>query len=132
MVRAGLLDTSVIIDWHDPAVQAALPDQTMLSTISLAELAIAPLRARDPREQARRQARLQQIEEAFDPLDFDRPAARSYGAIVAAVTIAGRSHRTRTADLLIAAVAHSRKLPLYTRNAGDLRGLDGLVDVRPI
>jgi predicted nucleic acid-binding protein len=31
--------------------------------------------------------------------------------------------------LLIAATARSRELPLYTRNPGDLAGLDGLLEV---
>jgi predicted nucleic acid-binding protein len=32
-------------------------------------------------------------------------------------------------DLMIAAIASSRDLPLYTRNADDFRGLDDLVEV---
>jgi predicted nucleic acid-binding protein len=38
----------------------------------------------------------------------------------------------RAIDLLIAATALSNELPLYTRNAEDLRFLDGLIDVIPI
>lgn len=129
MTSTGLLDTSVVIDWADPVVQAGIPDESALSTISLAELAAGPLLATDGAEQARRQARLQQVEELFDPLDFDRAAARSFGAVAAAVTAAGRSHRPRVADLLIAAVAHARGLPLYTRNPGDFAGLEELITV---
>jgi len=35
----------------------------------------------------------------------------------------------RAVDLMIAAVACSVELPLYTRNPGDFAALDGLVDV---
>ena len=115
-VANGLVDTSVVVDWDDPAVPSELPDGVAISTISMAELAAGPHLAREPMEKARRQARLQQVESLFDALEFDASAARSYGQVVAAVALAGRSHRSRVADLLIAAVARSNKLALYTRN----------------
>ena len=57
----GLADTSVVIDWDDAVVQAALPDEISVSTVTLAELAAGPHLARDPLERARRQARLQEV-----------------------------------------------------------------------
>ena len=128
----GLLDTSVVIDWGEPVVAAALPDQAAVSAITLAELAAGPHLARDPLERARRQARLQQVESLFDPIAFDADAARSFGLVVAAVATAGRSHRSRVADLLIAAVAHANDLPLYTRNPNDFVGVEALVQVEAI
>jgi hypothetical protein len=35
-VTSGLLDTSVLIDWYDPLVVAALPDEMAISTITAA------------------------------------------------------------------------------------------------
>ena len=128
----GLVDTSVVIDWDDPAVVEALPDVVAISTITMAELAAGPHLAGDPLERARRQARLQQVESLFEPLDFDLAAARSFGQTVAALTVAGRSHRSRVADLLIVAVAHANKLPLYTRNPQDFMGLSPLITVEAI
>jgi predicted nucleic acid-binding protein len=128
-VSEGLVDTSVVIDWDHPAVLAALPDVVAISTISLAELAAGPHLARNPLEKAKRQARLQQVESLFDPLGFDVVAARSYGQVVAAVAAVGRTHRSRVADLLITAVAHANRLPLYTRNAQDFVGLDALLTI---
>lgn len=128
-MSAGLADTSIIIDWDDPAVIASLPDEVAVSTITLAELGAGPHLAQDASERARRQARLQQTEAVFDPLDFDHAAARSYGQIVAAVIGAGQSHRSRIADLLIAAVAHANGLTLYTRNPRDFTALSGLIAV---
>ena len=125
----GLIDTSVLIEWDDPAVAAALPDMVAISAITMAELAAGPHLAREPLEKASRQARLQQVESLFDALDLDSAAARSYGQVVAAVVAAGRSHRSRIADLLIAAVAHSNRLALYTRNPQDFVGLDTLITV---
>ena len=126
---SGLLDTSVVIDWDDPTVVSALPDEVAVSAITLAELAAGPHLATSGSEIARRQARLQQVEATFEPLPFDANAARSYGQIVAAVAETGRSHRRRSADLLIAATAHANGLALYTRNPGDFSGLSDLVHV---
>ncbi len=128
-MAAGLMDTSVVVDWDDPGVVEALSDDVAICTITMAELAAGPHLAADSTERARRQARLQQAESLFDPIDFDRAAARSYGQVVNAVALCGRSHRRRVADLLIAAVAHSRGLELYTRNSDDFSGLDALLTV---
>jgi hypothetical protein len=125
----GLLDTSVVIDWDDPTVAAALPEEVAVCAITLAELAAGPHLAISGPEGARRQARLQQVEATFEPLPFDATAARSFGQIVVAVTEAGRSHRRRFADLLIAATAHANGLTLYTRNPDDFAGLSDLVHI---
>jgi len=128
-VTSGLLDTSVVVDWHDPVVVAALPDEMAISVITLAELAAGPYLAKTPAETARRQARLQEVEATLEPLGFDGAAARSYGLVVAAVVRHGRKPRSRLADLLIAATAHANGLDLYTRNGDDFQGLGDLVHV---
>ena len=128
-MSVGLLDTSVIIDWDDPAVSTALPDEAAISAVTLAELTAGPHLASRSDERARRQARLQQVEATFDAIAFDAAAARSYGQVVAAVVEIGRSHRRRIADLLIAATAHANGLPLYTRNPDDFDGLEKLVNI---
>ena len=121
-MTTGLLDTSVVIDWDDPSVQRALPEEIAVSAVTLAELAAGPILASTVTVQSIRQARLQQI-------PFDAAAARSFGQIVAAVASTGRTHRSRMADLLIAAIAHANGLELYTRNPGDFVGLEELIHV---
>lgn len=128
-MATGLLDTSVVIDWHDPAVIAALPDQMAISAITAAELAAGPHLATTPSEAARRQARLQEVEAKLEPLAFDDAAVRSYGLVVAAVGREGRRPRSRFADLLIAATAHANGLDLFTRNGDDFLCLAELVEV---
>jgi predicted nucleic acid-binding protein len=128
-MSAGLIDTSVVIDWDDRDVAAALPDSAVVSAITLAELTAGPRLASTSAESARRQARLQQVEATFDPIAFDVSAARSYGQVVAAVADSGHSHRSRLADLLIAATAHANGLALYTRNPGDFIGLESLIEI---
>lgn len=101
-----------------------------MTAISMAELAAGPHATSDPLERARRQDRLQRAEAAFDPLPFDNEAARAYGRIYSAIVAGGRRARgPRAVDLLIAAIACARELPLFTRNPDDVRGLEGIVDV---
>lgn len=128
-MTSGLLDTSVVVDWHDPIVVAALPDQLAISAITAAELAAGPHLAATAAEAAKRQARLQEVEAKLEPLRFDATAVRSYGLVVAAVVREGRKPRSRFADLLIAATAHANGLDLYTRNDSDFAGLEDLVHV---
>lgn len=97
--------------------------------MTLAELAAGPHAADDDAERARRQDRLQWAAMTWDPLPFDAEAARAYGRVYAATRMAARSSRTRLADLLIAATATANDLDLYTRNAADLVGLDGIVRI---
>ena len=128
-MSAGLLDTSVVIEWDAPEVAAALPDEAAICAVTLAELTAGPHVASSADERARRQARVQQVEATFEAIDFDAAAARSYGQVVAAVVGIRRSHRSRIADLLIAATAHSNGLPLYTRNPDDFDGLGEVIEI---
>jgi predicted nucleic acid-binding protein len=123
----GLLDTSVLIDFH---AASSLPDQSSISTLSLAELAAGPHAVRALAERARRQQRIQWAESSFEALPFDESCARAYGSVYAAVVAAGRKPRgPRMLDLLIAATAVAHAIPLYTRNPRDLAGLDSLLEV---
>lgn len=127
---AGLLDSSTLIDLVelDPD---SLPTEPAICTITLAELSVGPLVARSPRERAARQALLQQAEADFEPLPFDAGAARAFGSVAASLRQAGRKLATRAFDALLAAVAVSQDLPLYTANPSDFIHIDGL-DVRTV
>lgn len=124
----GLLDTSVVIDL-DVVPEEALPQETVIGAITLAELSAGLHTTEDVGERAGRAARLQRAEAAWDPLPFDANAARQYGHLVALVLAAGRSHRPRRLDLMIAATAAEAGLPLYTRNPEDFKGLSAAVRV---
>lgn len=128
-VARGLIDTSVVIDL-DQLDPGSLPEQLAVSALTMAELAAGPHAAGDAAERARRQDRLQRAEATFHSLPFDTAAARAYGLIYAAIAATGRKVRgPRAVDLLIAATALAARLPLYTRNAEDFRGIEHLVDV---
>jgi predicted nucleic acid-binding protein len=128
-LERAVLDTSVVIDARSLPVDA-LPRESAISALTLAELAAAPGMTSDPAERARRQELVQRVEATFNPLPFDVLAARSYGRVASAVAAAGRRARgARAVDLLIAATAVAHGLPLLTRNPSDFVGLDDLLDV---
>ena len=130
-VSRGLLDTSVVID-HDVIDGALLPDETAISAVTLAELAAGPHATGDEAERGRRQDRLHWTASHWDPMPFDAEAARAYGRMYAALRARGRTGRRRITDLLIAATALARGLPLYTRNAADFTGLELLVVIKSV
>ncbi|HVO55763.1 MAG TPA: type II toxin-antitoxin system VapC family toxin [Solirubrobacterales bacterium] len=122
----GILDTSTLLllgRIDDPAL---LPDEPAITSVTLAELAVGPLVARDPAERARRQAHLQQAEADFVPLPFDAAAARAFAGVAVSLRGAGRKVAARTYDAMIAATAISAGLPLYTCNPRDFEGIEGL------
>jgi predicted nucleic acid-binding protein len=124
----GVLDTSVVID-HDLIDAGLLPDESAITTITLAELAAGPHATESKDERARRQDRLQWATATWDPLPFDADSARMYGRMFAAARAAGQSSRARLADLLIASTAAANGLSLYTRNASDFSALKRIVRV---
>lgn len=127
--RRGILDTSVVID-IERIEHSRLPDEPLITAITLAELAAGPQATADATERARRQDRLQRAEAAFAPLPFGDGAARAYGRVYARVAAAGRKPRgPRALDLLIAAIALDAQLPLYTRNPGDVEALVELIEI---
>jgi hypothetical protein len=127
----GILDTSTVIAMRDIADPSALPPEPLITTVTLAELSAGPLAARDERERAARQAHLQEAEADFDPLPFDRASARAFGQIAASLRRSGRKTTARAYDALIAATAMAHQLPVYTCNAADFQGIDGL-EVVPV
>jgi predicted nucleic acid-binding protein len=124
----GLLDTSVVID-HDVIDPSLLPDESAIAAVTLAELAAGPHATEDKDERARRQDRLQWATATWDPLPFDAEAARVYGRMFAAARTAGKSSRSRVADLLIACTAAANSLPVFTRNPSDFDALEAIITI---
>lgn len=125
----GLLDTSVVIGLAAIPPEH-IPSETYLSAITLAELVQGVHMTADAAERGRRLERVQWAEKSFRrPLPFDENAARLYGTLIGLVVSAGRNPRPRRIDLMIAATAASNDLPLYTRNAKDLAGIESRLRV---
>ena len=127
MIGRGLLDTSTLLLL--PRLDRArtdLPEQPVISTITLAELAVGPLVASDLAERAVRLAEVQQAETDFEPIPFDAAAARAFGTVAADLRTAERTSRARSLDAMIAAVALANDLTLFTCNPSDFAGIGGL------
>lgn len=125
----GLLDTSTVILLPRLFDASVLPEEPLISTITLAELSVGPLVAATDEERSARQAHVQQAEADFVPLPFDIAAARAFGRVAASLRRAGRKTQARTYDAMIAAVAISNGLPVYTCNPQDFLGIDDLTVV---
>lgn len=129
--QQGLLDTSAFLRLHE-LTEVDLPVEVMISTVTLAELSVGPLVARDEQERAARLAQVQRAEADYgEPLPFDAAAARAFAQVAADIRRSGRKPQARAFDALIAATAKAAQLPLYTFNARDLAGVSG-VEVVPL
>ena len=126
-----MLDTSTVILLGRLANPAGLPDESVVSVITLAELSVGPHVARTARERVARQAHLQQAEADFETIPFDAAAARAFGRVAASLRAGGRKPAARAYDALIAATAIANRLPLYTCNPDDFAAIDELT-VHPV
>ena len=126
-----MLDTSTVILLGRLANPAGLPDESVVSVITLAELSVGPHVARTARERVARQAHLQQAEADFETIPFDAAAARAFGRVAASLRAGGRKPGARAYDALIAATAIANSLPLYTCNPDDFAAIDELT-VHPV
>ena len=124
----GLLDTSVVIANE----VTELPNEAAISAATIAELHFGVHLAATDEQRHLRVRRLAEIEARFDPLPIDAAVARSYGMLAHVVVTAGRQPRRRVMDLLIAATAHAHRITLYTRDPGDLAGLEDAITWRVV
>lgn len=127
----GVLDTSTVIMLPRLADASLLPEEPLITAVTLAELSVGPLVATSDTERAARQAHVQQAEADFDPLPFDAHAARAFGRVAASLRRAGRKTHARAYDAMIAATAIANALPVYTCNPDDFVGIDDL-EVVPV
>jgi tRNA(fMet)-specific endonuclease VapC len=122
----GILDTSTLILLGRLGDASALPAEPMITAVTLAELTVGPLVAREHDERARRQAHLQQAESDFVAIPFDTDAARAFGSVATSLRSSGRKVSARAYDAMIAAIAIANDLPVYTCNPADFEGIDRL------
>ncbi|WP_062993687.1 type II toxin-antitoxin system VapC family toxin [Nocardia anaemiae] len=125
---SGVLDTCAYLDLDvlDPDVLPKIPE---ITAITLAELSQGVAMAKDAATRSVRSEQLGAAIVEFDPLPFDEDAATRYGTLVALTMAAKGDPKPRRMDLLIAAIASARGLPLYTRNAKDFRGLESMLEI---
>jgi tRNA(fMet)-specific endonuclease VapC len=130
VTERGILDTSAVILLGRLHAND-LPEEPVITAVTLAELSVGPLVATTRKERAARQGVLQQAEADFQPLPFDADAARAFGRVAASLRASGRKLQARSYDAMIAATAIANELPLYTVNPEDFSGIEG-VDLHSI
>jgi len=128
-VNKAIIDTSVLLMPPGRLVEAiAEYDEVAISVATVGEVEHGLLSAGvDWESRFRRDLAYRRLMGLFDVLPFDGVAAREYAKLCFLVRQAGRSHRRRAVDLMIAATASAHGVPLVTANADDLRGAEALV-----
>ncbi|MFI6308426.1 type II toxin-antitoxin system VapC family toxin [Amycolatopsis thailandensis] len=126
--ESGVLDTCAYVDLGrlNPAVLPVTPE---LTVITMTELHQGVAMAKDTAVRAARMEKLGAAIADFVPLPFGGDAAARYGTLVALVLAANRDPRPRRTELMIAAIASSKGLPLYTRSADGFKDLGSMVEV---
>lgn len=127
----GVLDTNVFIasETGRPLNVAALPDESAISVVTLAELRAGVLAAKDVATAAMRLATLDALRD-IEVLQIDEPVANTWAEML--VHLANTGRRVNVNDLWIAATAAARDLPVVTHDSDfdPLEGLAGLQIVR--
>jgi predicted nucleic acid-binding protein len=111
----GLLDTSVFIAREAGRPLEGLPDEPAISVITLGELHLGVLRAKNGETRARRLRTVSRVEREFDAIPIDAEVARTFASIIAEARAAGR--RPSAMDAWIAATAVRHGLVVFTQDA---------------
>ncbi|MGN6277083.1 MAG: PIN domain-containing protein [Solirubrobacterales bacterium] len=123
----GLLDTSAVIALEEGRFlrEGALPDRTVISIITVAELRAGVLVASDIETRDRRLATLERISEAA-VFPIDHRVAGTWAGMRAYLAAARK--RVSVNDLWIAATAAANRMPVVTqdRDFYALSGVNGL------
>lgn len=111
----AVLDTSVFIAQEAGRIAPAVPDESAISVITLAELHTGVLLAKDTKIRARRLQTLGRAERDFPALPIDQEIARTFASILSEARMKGR--RPKTMDVWIAATAVRHGVIVITRDA---------------
>jgi predicted nucleic acid-binding protein len=111
----GLLDTSVFVAREAGRPLEGLPDEPAVSVITLGELHLGVLRAKDRETRARRLRTVSRVERDYDAIPIDAEVARTFASIIADARAAGR--RPSAMDAWIAATAVRHGLVIFTQDA---------------
>ena len=125
---SAVLDTSVFIASElGRALERPLPDEVSVSVVTLAELELGVLMARDPDTRSRRLATLTRVREQTAGLPADDRVASAYARLAAGELAAGRKPRVH--DTWIAATALVHGAQVWTQD-GDFTSFAAVDVVR--
>jgi predicted nucleic acid-binding protein len=114
-MTAGLLDTSVFIAREGQRPLGNLPDRVAVSVVTIGELQLGLLNARDDDVRARRADTLA-LARAADPIHIGEAIMVSWARLAADCRQAGVHRAVKLMDALIAATAIEHGLPVVTQD----------------
>jgi predicted nucleic acid-binding protein len=115
MTPPAVLDTSIFVALEQGrALGERLPDQVAVSLVTLAELELGVLVARDADARAQRLATLTRVRQETAGLPADDRVASAYARLAAGEIAAGR--RPRVHDTWIAATALVHRAEVWTQD----------------
>jgi predicted nucleic acid-binding protein len=113
--ESGLLDTSVFIARESGRELGELPIRAAVSVVTIGELELGVLAARDGAVRARRADTLA-LARAADPIPLSEAVMGAWARLVADCRGAGLQRAVKLMDALIAATAVERGLPVVTQD----------------
>jgi len=114
-VSTAILDTSIFVAVEQGRpLDRPLPDSVSVSVVTLAELELGVLVARDPDARAQRLATLTRVREETAGLPADNRVASAYARLAAGELAAGRKPRIH--DTWIAATALVHRAEVWTQD----------------
>lgn len=128
----GLLDTSVFIalETARPIDAAALPDESVICPVTIAELQAGVLAATDLATRARRLATLEALAD-IEVLSIDAEVAAAWAHMRVHLAEHRRRVNVNVNDLWVAATAVANGLPVVTQD-DDFAPLAGVLELRVI
>jgi predicted nucleic acid-binding protein len=129
VVTSGLLDTSVFIarETRRRLNVAALPDQSAVSVVTVAELRLGVLQAEDDLTRSARLSTLAAVQR-LEPLPVDQRVAAAWALLRRQLRAAGR--RMEVNDSWIAATAIAYGMAVVTQDQGFPDGIAGLTVIQ--
>jgi predicted nucleic acid-binding protein len=110
-VSAAVLDTSIFVALEQGRpLDRPLPDRVSVSVVTLAELELGVLVARDPDTRAQRLATLTRVREEIAGLPADERVASAYARLAAGELEAGRKPRVHDTWIAATALAHGAEV----------------------
>jgi predicted nucleic acid-binding protein len=128
-VTSGLLDTSVFIaqESRRRLDMAALPDESAVSVVTVAELRLSVLQAEDDLTRSTRLSTLAAVQR-LEPFPVDQRVAAAWALLRRQLRAAGR--RMEVNDSWIAATAIAYDMAVITQDQGFPDGIAGLTVIR--
>jgi len=110
-VTTAILDTSLFVALEQGRpLDRPLPDRVSVSVVTLAELELGVLVARDPETRALRLATLTRVREETAGLPADKRVASAYARLAAGELEAGRKPRVHDTWIAATALAHGAEV----------------------